>query len=65
MRRHVVTKPAWRARTPKPYTKPRWNVTVSKALHDALGEKAADENSSMRWLADVLINRALDEAGAP
>jgi predicted HicB family RNase H-like nuclease len=62
----VTQAPAWRARQHDPKRqRNKICVSVSAETHEALRKRAEAEGCSMRWLADVFINRALDEATAP
>ena len=66
MRRHVVVKPAWRARDGF-LSRRRFPLinSISGEVVGRLQARAAAEGTSMRSLADRIMNRALDEAGAP
>lgn len=65
MRRHLVTRPAWRARTGFASRARYPLVYLSESLHERLHARAKADNCPGRVLADELINRALDEEGAP
>lgn len=65
MKRYINVKPAWRARDTARFRTRYPLIAISDSLHERLHARAAVDGCSGRFLADVFINRALDEAGAP
>lgn len=61
MRRHVVVKPAWRARIADPRRqRNKMNIGVNVETHATIHREAAKVGMSGRRWADAVINRALD-----